>query len=117
MKEIATNRVDFLRRLESRRPIVENFQLTWNQRSEDANFCDDYWFYLGVVQQMTTRFHEVSKEVKKINDKANSRLEQMEYEVKFLEEDTCWGFFFPTLLIGKLACKAYGRYQHLGDRA
>lgn len=37
---------------------------------------------------MAARFQEMSKKVTKINNKANSSLEQMEYEVKFLEEDT-----------------------------
>lgn len=50
-------------------------------------FCEDYWFYLGVFNQIATRFQEVQKEVEALNDKANMSLEQMDLQVKVIDDD------------------------------
>jgi len=42
---------------------------------------------LGVVNQIDTRFQEVHKEVEVLNNKANTNLEQREFQVKFIDDD------------------------------
>lgn len=74
LKDIVTERVSLLRILESQKPMIVRFEMTQNQRPEDAKFCEDYWFYLGVIHQIATHFQKVQKEVDMINDKANTSL-------------------------------------------
>ena len=40
-----------------------------------------------MINQVLTHFQETKKEVALINDKANSCIEQMNFQVQFLEED------------------------------
>lgn len=61
LKGIVTNKIEFLRRLKSQKPIIENFQATRSGRLKVVKLSGDYWFYLGVVQHMSTCFHEVRK--------------------------------------------------------
>lgn len=56
LKDIVTERVNLLRILESWKQMIVRFEMIQNQRPEDARFCEDYWFYLGVIHQIATRF-------------------------------------------------------------
>lgn len=52
----------------------------------DANFYREHWFNLGWLCQLGPQYQELSKELVRIRDKVHSRIERMEYEVKFLKE-------------------------------
>lgn len=86
LKNIVTTRVSLRRILESRRPIIEEFQMTQNISNEDARFCNDYWVYLDIIHQIATCFQEVKIDVVQVSDKINMSLELMSFEIKFLED-------------------------------
>jgi len=56
LKDIIVERTSFLRVLDSRQHMIMQFEMTQNRRPEDMKFYEEYWFYLGVVNQITTRF-------------------------------------------------------------
>lgn len=86
LKDIVTTKINLVRVLESQRPVIEEFQMTWDISYEDAIFGNDYWFYLNNIQQIAIQFQEVKKDVTSLNDKVNTSLELMSFEVKFLED-------------------------------
>lgn len=87
LQDIVVKRANLFSILDSRKPMVIKFEMTQDRRLEDVKFCEDYCFYLGVVNQIATRFQEVQKEVEAFNDKANTSLEQMDFQVKFIDDD------------------------------
>lgn len=50
LKDIVTIKINLLRVLESRRPTIEEFQMTRNPSDEDFSFGNDYWFYLDTIR-------------------------------------------------------------------
>lgn len=88
MKYIITERVRLHRFLESQKPMILRFEATQAQRPEDTKFCEDYRFYSSLNSQVLTHFQEAKEEVTEINDKAHSCMEQMDFQVQFLEENT-----------------------------
>lgn len=61
--------------------MLLKYEASQAERSEAAKLCEDYWFYLGVNSQIITNFQEVRKGVTRINDKAHSCIEQMDFQV------------------------------------
>lgn len=86
LKHIVTTRISLLKRLESRRPIIEEFKVTQETSDEDVLFCSNYWFYLDTIRQIATQFQEVQKDIVDLGEKVTTSLELMRYEVKFLED-------------------------------
>ena len=86
LKHIVTTRINLLRRLESRRPIIEECRITQETSDEDVLFCSNYWFYLDTIRQIASRFQEVQKDIVELGEKVTTSLELMTYEVRFLED-------------------------------
>ena len=55
---------------------------------EDTKFLDDYWYYLGALNQIVTRWQETRMKVDALNDKVTTFIDQGEFLVKFLEDNS-----------------------------
>lgn len=56
-----------------------------NLGPKDTKFQDDYWFYLGALNQVVTWWQETKKEVATLNDKVIAFIDQEDFPVKFLD--------------------------------
>lgn len=53
----------------------------------DTKFLDDYWYYLGALNQIVTLWQETRTMVDALNDKVTAFIDREEFLVKFLEDD------------------------------
>lgn len=51
-EDVVPERIHLLKVLESRRPIMMRIETIQNLGPEDTKFGDDYWFYLGALNQV-----------------------------------------------------------------
>lgn len=86
LKNIVTTWVSLLRRLESAKPVIEEFQMDPDLSDDGVLFCNDYWFYLNTIQQIVVRFQEVRGDVTTLSDKVSISLELMSFDVRFMED-------------------------------
>lgn len=52
---------------------------------KDTKFREDYWFYLGVLNQVVIRWQETKTKVATINYKATAFIDCEDFPVKFLD--------------------------------
>jgi len=52
----------------------------------DTKFLEDYWFYLGALNQVVIRWQETKTDVTAINDKATAFIDRKDFLVKFLDD-------------------------------
>lgn len=56
LEDVVPKRICMLRILESRKRIMMRIETIWNLGLEDTEFQDDYWFYLGALNQIVARW-------------------------------------------------------------
>lgn len=87
LEDVVPKRIKILQILESKKQIVMRIGTLWNLGLEDTKFMDDYWYYLGSLNQIITRWQEIRIKVDTLNDKITNFLNQEDFIMKLLDDD------------------------------